>query len=153
LALLSFEAVLFSCTRMVMMSPTARARLSADIERWDSSEPGPAWTETCAKRAKQAARRSKLFKEEGTANLNLRMENLGSPALARFCLVRAARVFRLEVDDDDLLILNFGIELTFRFWVALADGLPGQTVRVRNPKTKREFYAKVQDEQTVVINL
>jgi flagella basal body P-ring formation protein FlgA len=35
----------------------------------------------------------------------------------------------------------------------LADGLPGQTVRVRNPKTKREFYAKVQDEQTVVINL
>ena len=35
----------------------------------------------------------------------------------------------------------------------LADGLPGQTVRVRNPKTKREFYAKVQDEQTVVISL
>ena len=35
----------------------------------------------------------------------------------------------------------------------LADGLPGQTVRVRNPKTKREFHAKVQDEQTVVINL
>jgi flagella basal body P-ring formation protein FlgA len=36
---------------------------------------------------------------------------------------------------------------------ALADGLPGQIVRVRNPKTKREFYAKVQDEQVVVINL
>ena len=35
----------------------------------------------------------------------------------------------------------------------LADGLPGQMVRVRNPKTKREFYAKVQDEQTVLINL
>ena len=35
----------------------------------------------------------------------------------------------------------------------LADGLPGQTVRVRNPKTKREFYAKVQDEQTVLIHL
>ena len=34
-----------------------------------------------------------------------------------------------------------------------ADGLPGQTVRVRNPKTKREFYAKVQDEQTVLIHL
>jgi len=36
---------------------------------------------------------------------------------------------------------------------ALTDGLPGQTVRVRNPKTKREFYAKVQDQQVVVINL
>ena len=36
---------------------------------------------------------------------------------------------------------------------ALADGLPGQTVRVRNPKTKREFYAKVLEEQIVVINL
>lgn len=36
---------------------------------------------------------------------------------------------------------------------ALADGLPGQTIRVRNPKTRREFYAKVQDEQTVLISL
>ena len=35
----------------------------------------------------------------------------------------------------------------------LADGLPGPIRGVRNPKTKREFYAKVQDEQIVVINL
>lgn len=35
----------------------------------------------------------------------------------------------------------------------LEDGLPGQTVRVRNPKTKRELYGKVQNEQTVLIAL
>ncbi len=33
----------------------------------------------------------------------------------------------------------------------LEDGLLGQTVRVRNPKTKRELYGKVQNEQTVLI--
>jgi flagellar basal body P-ring formation protein FlgA len=36
---------------------------------------------------------------------------------------------------------------------ALEDGLPGQTVRVRNPKTRRELYGKVQNEQTVIIIL
>ncbi len=35
----------------------------------------------------------------------------------------------------------------------LEDGLLGQTVRVRNPKTKRELYGKVQNEQTVLIAL
>ncbi|MDB6022595.1 MAG: Flagellar basal body P-ring biosynthesis protein-like protein [Pedosphaera sp.] len=35
----------------------------------------------------------------------------------------------------------------------LEDGLLGQTVRVRNPKTKRELYGKVQNEDTVLINL
>jgi flagella basal body P-ring formation protein FlgA len=35
----------------------------------------------------------------------------------------------------------------------LEDGLLGQTVRVRNPKTKRELYGKVQNEQTVLITL
>lgn len=36
---------------------------------------------------------------------------------------------------------------------ALADGQPGQMIRVRNPKTKREFHAKVQNEQSVLIVL
>jgi flagellar basal body P-ring formation protein FlgA len=36
---------------------------------------------------------------------------------------------------------------------ALEDGLPGQTVRVRNLKSRREFRGKVQDEQTVAVAL
>jgi flagella basal body P-ring formation protein FlgA len=35
----------------------------------------------------------------------------------------------------------------------LEDGFPGQTVLVRNPKTKRELYGKVQNEQTILIAL
>jgi flagellar basal body P-ring formation protein FlgA len=36
---------------------------------------------------------------------------------------------------------------------ALEDGLPGQTIRLRNPKSKREFNGKVQNEQTVLVSL
>jgi flagellar basal body P-ring formation protein FlgA len=36
---------------------------------------------------------------------------------------------------------------------ALEDGSPGQTVRVRNPKTKRELYGKIQTEDLVLIAL
>lgn len=36
---------------------------------------------------------------------------------------------------------------------ALEDGLPGQSVRVRNLKSRREFRGKVQDEQTVEVTL
>jgi flagellar basal body P-ring formation protein FlgA len=36
---------------------------------------------------------------------------------------------------------------------ALEDGLPGQTVRVRNIKSRREFRGKVQNEETVAVNL
>ncbi|MGA2557197.1 MAG: flagellar basal body P-ring formation chaperone FlgA, partial [Verrucomicrobiota bacterium] len=35
----------------------------------------------------------------------------------------------------------------------LEDGLPGQTIRVRNPKTRRELIGKVQNEETVRITL
>jgi flagella basal body P-ring formation protein FlgA len=34
---------------------------------------------------------------------------------------------------------------------ALEDGVPGQMVRVRNIRSKKEFKGKVQDEQTVVV--
>jgi flagella basal body P-ring formation protein FlgA len=36
---------------------------------------------------------------------------------------------------------------------ALEDGALGQMVRVRNPKTKREIYGKVQNEQTFLLSL
>ena len=36
---------------------------------------------------------------------------------------------------------------------ALEDGLPGQSVRVRNIKSRREFRGKVQNEETVTVNL
>jgi flagella basal body P-ring formation protein FlgA len=36
---------------------------------------------------------------------------------------------------------------------ALEDGLPGQFVRVRNVKSRREFRGKVQNEETVVVSL
>jgi flagella basal body P-ring formation protein FlgA len=36
---------------------------------------------------------------------------------------------------------------------ALEDAVPGQTLRVRNPRTRREFRARVQDEQTVILFL
>jgi flagella basal body P-ring formation protein FlgA len=35
----------------------------------------------------------------------------------------------------------------------LEDGLLGQTIRVRNPKTRRELTGKVQNEETVRITL
>lgn len=35
----------------------------------------------------------------------------------------------------------------------LEDGLPGQTIRVRNLKSKREFRGKVQNEETVYVTL
>ena len=73
----------------------------------------------------------------------------GQPLLARSVRMRPAVLRGQMVDGlvrDGALNISLKVE-------ALADGLPGQIVRVRNPKTKREFYAKVQDEQSVVINL
>jgi flagella basal body P-ring formation protein FlgA len=35
----------------------------------------------------------------------------------------------------------------------LEDGLPGQTVRIRNLKSKREFRGKVQNEETIHVTL
>ena len=35
----------------------------------------------------------------------------------------------------------------------LEDGALGQTVRVRNPKTKHELHGKVENEKTIRINL
>jgi flagellar basal body P-ring formation protein FlgA len=48
------------------------------------------------------------------------------------------------VAKDDALTISVKAE-------ALEDGVPGQMVRVRNIRSKREFKGKVQDEQTVVV--
>ena len=73
----------------------------------------------------------------------------GQPLLARSVRQRPV-VQRGQLVDG--LVRDGTLNISLKVEV-LADGLPGQIVRVRNPKTKREFHAKVQDEQTVVINL
>jgi flagella basal body P-ring formation protein FlgA len=73
----------------------------------------------------------------------------GQPLLARSVRLKPV-VQRGQFVDG--LVRDGALHIALKVEV-LADGRPGQTVRVRNPKTKREFYAKVQDEQTVVINL
>jgi flagella basal body P-ring formation protein FlgA len=73
----------------------------------------------------------------------------GQPLLARSVRMRPVVQRGQMVDgvvQDGALRINMRVEV-------LGDGLPGQLVRVRNPKTKREFYARVQDDQTVLINL
>jgi flagella basal body P-ring formation protein FlgA len=52
----------------------------------------------------------------------------------------------------DAVMFDGSLNITLKVEV-LSDGLPGQTIRVRNPKTKREFYAKVQNDQTVLFSL
>jgi flagellar basal body P-ring formation protein FlgA len=73
----------------------------------------------------------------------------GQPLLARAVRMKPV-VLRGQVVDG--LVRDGSMNISLKVEV-LADGLPGQTVRVRNPKTKREFHAKVQDEQTVLISL
>ena len=73
----------------------------------------------------------------------------GQPLLARSIRPRPV-VQRGQMVEG--LVRDGALQINMRVEV-LADGLPGQIVRVRNPKTRREFYAKVQDEQTVIINL
>ncbi len=74
---------------------------------------------------------------------------VGLPVLNRSVHVRPL-IHRGRLIDglyqDGGLIISLKVE-------ALEDGLLGQIVRVRNPKTKHEIYGKVQNEQTVLISL
>jgi flagella basal body P-ring formation protein FlgA len=73
----------------------------------------------------------------------------GMPVLNRSVRVRpVVRRGRLVegVFQEGSLSISLKVEV-------LEDGLLGQTVRVRNPKTKRELNGKVQNEQTVLISL
>ena len=73
----------------------------------------------------------------------------GQPLLARSVRLRPV-VLRGQLIEalmqDGTLSISLKVE-------DLSDGLPGQTIRVRNPKTKREFLAKVQNDQTVLLSL
>ena len=79
------------------------------------------------------------------------VENLpaGQPLLSRAVRLRPV-VQRGQLVDG--LVRDGPLNISLKVEV-LADGLSGQTVRVRNPKTRREFYAKVQDDQSVLISL
>jgi flagella basal body P-ring formation protein FlgA len=74
---------------------------------------------------------------------------VGAPVLARSVRLRPVVCRGKAIEallKDGALMISVRVE-------ALEDGLPGQTIRVRNQKTRRELQAKVQDEQTVIINL
>jgi flagellar basal body P-ring formation protein FlgA len=79
------------------------------------------------------------------------VENIsaGMPLLARSVrvrpLVRRGKMVEAHLQDG---ALNISLRVE-----ALEDGWAGQLIRVRNLKSKREFYAKVQDEQTVQVSL
>jgi flagella basal body P-ring formation protein FlgA len=78
-------------------------------------------------------------------------ENLspGQPLLNRSVRLRPA-ILRGEmvegVYQDGALSISLKVE-------SLEDGLPGQTIRVLNPRTQRELFGKVQNEQTILITL
>ncbi len=83
-------------------------------------------------------------------NLQL-AENLtaGSPVLNRSVRMRPI-IQRGQVVEgifvEGALTISLKVE-------TLEDGLLGQTIRIRNPKTKRELHGKVQNDQTVFIAL
>lgn len=74
---------------------------------------------------------------------------VGQPILGRSVRPRPVVQRGMVVDG---VVRDGALHIVLKVEV-LADGLPGQQVRVRNPKTKREFYGKVKDEQTILINL
>jgi len=81
---------------------------------------------------------------EFTENVQAGMPLLNRSIKARPAVRRGKMV--AGVFQDGGLNINLKVE-------ALEDGLVGQTVRVRNPKTRRELFGKVQNEQTILINL
>jgi flagella basal body P-ring formation protein FlgA len=75
--------------------------------------------------------------------------SVGSPVWARCAharpLLRRGRLVEAVFQEGDLMI-SLKVE-------TLEDGALGQTVRVRNPKTRRELVGKVQNEDLVLIAL
>ena len=73
----------------------------------------------------------------------------GAPLLIRSVrmrpVVRRGKVLEALVQDG-LLSISSKVE-------ALEDGVPGQTIRVRNTQSKRELRGKVQNEQTIIVSL
>jgi flagella basal body P-ring formation protein FlgA len=52
----------------------------------------------------------------------------------------------------DAMVQDGGMIISVKVEV-LEDGVPGQSVRVRNTKSKREFRGKVQNEETIIVPL
>ncbi|MEW6302727.1 MAG: flagellar basal body P-ring formation chaperone FlgA [Verrucomicrobiota bacterium] len=73
----------------------------------------------------------------------------GAPLTARSIRFRPV-ITRGKVVDA--VVQEGSLEISVKV-EALEDGLPGQTVRVRNLKSKREFRGKVQNEQTILVVL
>jgi flagella basal body P-ring formation protein FlgA len=73
----------------------------------------------------------------------------GTPVLNRSIRTRPA-VLRGRMVDGIYQAGSLTIDLKVE---PLEDGLPGQTIRIRNPKTNRELYGKVKNEQTILIAL
>jgi flagella basal body P-ring formation protein FlgA len=73
----------------------------------------------------------------------------GLPVLNHSIRVRPAILRGRMVDgiyQEGSLTIDLKVE-------PLEDGLPGQTIRIRNPKTNRELYGKVKNEQTILLAL
>ena len=73
----------------------------------------------------------------------------GSPIYAR--MVRLRPVIR-RGKLVDAIVADGVLSITLRV-EALDDGAPGQIVRARNLKSKREIRGKVKDEQTIIISM
>jgi flagella basal body P-ring formation protein FlgA len=79
------------------------------------------------------------------------LENLsvGLPLTARSLRVRPL-VFRGQTLEA--LVSDGALQITTKVEL-LEDGLPGQAIRVRNPQSHREFRGKVQNENTILVQL
>ena len=73
----------------------------------------------------------------------------GVPLTARAFRVRPL-VFRGQTLEA--LVQDGALQISTKVEV-LEDGLPGQFVRVRNPQSRREFRGKVQNENTILVQL
>ena len=79
------------------------------------------------------------------------IENLpaGVPLTARSFRVRPL-IFRGQTLEA--IVTDGALQISTKVEV-LEDGLPGQFVRVRNPQSRREFRGKVQNENTILVQL
>lgn len=73
----------------------------------------------------------------------------GAPLYARSLRLRPL-VYRGQIVEAQ--VINGAMSISLKVEV-LENGSAGQSVRVRNPQSKREFRGKVQNEQTILVNL
>lgn len=93
-----------------------------------------------------------LFDEAAPDFGNLELKDNINPGLPLYrWSVRERPVVR-RGDVVDAMIKNGGLSVALKVQVQ-EDGVPGQTIRIRNPLTKRELLGKVQDDQSIQIEL